>query len=226
MSGKSQTKTVFCRICRNKTNHSILHKVKKQLTDTDGYDTIWVDYDYFMMQCLGCETVCLLEEYSCSEDYNPQTGEPDVTVTISPNPYTQREQIDNSYDLPKNVRRVYLEAIGAFNNKLPVLTSVGLRATVEALCLDKKVTEKDLKRKIDALVVKGFMTQQEADLLHLTRFMGNASAHEQEEPKIDELKIGLDIVEATLRNAYILPVKAAALAKYKKVIPVPNIPTK
>lgn len=216
MTEVEKKKLIFCRVCRNKTNHAILHKTSKSDSDNNGYDQVWWSNDYFMLQCLGCETVCLLKESSYSEDYDPETGQLEISSEIYPDPFAERGHIDNSYDLPMNVRRVYLEAIGAFNNKLPVLTSVGLRATVEAVCADKGVTKKDLKSKIDALVIKGFMTQQEADLLHLTRFMGNASAHEQEEPKIEELKTGLDIIEATLRNAYILPVKAAALAKYKK----------
>ncbi len=161
-------------------------------------------------------TICLLQEYVFSEDLDPQTGEYDITTTVYPDPLVGRYPLDDLNLLPKIIRRIYQESVNAYNKNLPMLTSIGIRATIEAICVNKEITEGNLKKNIDQLARMDFMTNQEAELLHLIRFMGNASAHELEEPLKEELTTGLDIIETTLRNAYVLPEKAIALSRYKK----------
>ena len=44
--------------------------------------------------------------------------------------------------------------------------------------------------------------------MHAIRFMGNDSAHEIKAPKVDSLKIALEIVEHLLKSVFILPEQA------------------
>lgn len=202
-------KKIVCRECKRGTNHKILLKAEKKEYSAD--EDIWTVSTFYTLQCQGCETVCLLEEYVCSEDYNPITGELETVTTVYPSPFETKTPIEGSYYLPKIISKIYKECITAFNKKLPILTSIGMRAVIEAICKDKGVLSGNLAQKVDKLAEMGFMTKQEAELLHLNRYMGNASAHELQEPLEDELTTGLDITETTLRNAYILPEKAEVL---------------
>lgn len=213
-----EMRKVFCRNCKRATNHKILLRNEKRESTVN--DEIWTINTFYTLQCQGCETICLLEEYIFSEDYNPETGDLDVSTYIYPSPFENKSAIEDIHYLPKIVSKIYKECISAFNRKLPILTSIGMRATVEAICKDKQINSGNLEQKIDKLADMGLMTRQEAELLHLNRYMGNAAAHELLEPLQDELTTGLDIIEATLRNAYILPEKAELLKnKYtKKVI--------
>lgn len=212
---KSQNKKAFCRSCKQGTNHTVLYEIQKRDSSED--EDMWFITDYFTLQCQGCETICLLEQCMSSENYDPETGEPYVITTIFPSPFEKKKTIEETYSVPKSVSKIYRECIAAFNEGLFLLTSIGMRMAVEAICKDKRLLDGKLEQRIDSLASLGFMTRQESELLHINRAMGNSSAHELREPSKDELEIGLDIIETTLRNAYILPEKAEILkTKYAK----------
>lgn len=203
---KKITQKVYCRTCHNPTTHKVLKEVKIGDFDDDSGIGIW--YTYYMLQCMGCETVCLLEKYECSEDLDYNINAIVPRYSIYPNPYINREAVRETYYLPRNITNIYKESINAFNASLPILTSIGLRAIIEGVCINNNITTGGLESKIDILVTKNLITKKEGELLHMNRYMGNASAHELVEPTIDELETGIDIIEALLRNAYILPIKA------------------
>lgn len=212
---QQKTKKIYCRKCRQPTNHTVLHEVKTGWDDQES--GMWLIDIFTTLQCLGCEAVCLLEDYVFSEDIDPYTGNPENQVSIHPNPFKDREELKEIYHLPEKIRKIYIETVSAFNQKLPILTGVGLRTIIEAICKDKKAVGKDLEARINALVNLGLITNNESELLHLNRYIGNISTHEVIEAPLEELKTGLDIIETALQNAYILPQKAVSLkAKYSK----------
>jgi hypothetical protein len=112
---------------------------------------------------------------------------------------------------PDRVSRIYGETATAFNSGLSVLTGGGLRAIVEAICIDQDVAGGNLSAKIDALVNQNILSQPQADLLHEERYLGNTALHEIDPPSAQDLKDGLDIVEGLLRTIYVLPERAARL---------------
>jgi hypothetical protein len=107
--------------------------------------------------------------------------------------------------LPKGVARVYEETLLAFDTQTPILTAIGIRALVEAICKQCKAAGGNLEKKIDALVVQGVLTKEGAQILHRVRFMGNAAAHETKPPARQSLAVALDVVEHTLKAVYVLP---------------------
>jgi hypothetical protein len=114
---------------------------------------------------------------------------------------------------PVKVGRIYGEILAVFASDAPTLAAIGLRALVEAVCQDKGCTGHSLRDKIDELVLLGALSKDEAEFLHLTRFMGNEAAHEIETPFEDELTSALDIAEALLRTIHELPRLADMLKK-------------
>jgi hypothetical protein len=123
--------------------------------------------------------------------------------------------MESHYFLPNKVRVVYEETLKALSNKAPILAAIGIRAVVEAVCKDKGCTERNLEKNIELLVKKGHLASDQADFLHLQRFMGNAAAHEIEPPEQDELTAALDIAENLLANLYVLPELAEKMKKSK-----------
>jgi mevalonate kinase len=71
----------------------------------------------------------------------------------------------------------------------------------------------NLEKKIDGLVKKGYLASEQADFLHLQRFMGNAAAHEIQAPDESELRAALDIAESLLKTLYVLPELAKDMKK-------------
>lgn len=200
---------LFCRDCKRSTNHDVLHTIEKE----EHIEEIGegVEQIYYMVQCRGCETVCLHERYWYSEDRDPYTGNPSYHYYTYPDPFEEKNLMSETHYLPENIGNIYREAVAAYNKKLPILTSIALRTIIEAICVERGVADGNLKKKIDKLLNSQLITPQQAEVLHLNRYMGNASAHELAKPLEEELITGMDIIESLLINTYILPVKAKHL---------------
>ncbi len=205
-------KKVFCRTCKTVTNHQILSQHNKKEDDDEHGITFWTDS--FFLQCRGCESICFIFENACSEDFNPETGELETTTLIFPNPYVLRSKVDGFYLLPNAIQQIYEECVASFNNKLPILTAIGLRLIIESICKDKGINDGDLYHKINQMAAKGFITESQKSGLHIIRTVGNDSAHEGRVLSNEQLNIVFDIVENALSNAYIIPKKFEQFSKF------------
>ena len=193
---------VFCRNCKLETNHDKLYEnittgeIKE--IEEHWWETVQV------LKCRGCEATVFRKVYGDTIDFDPQTGEPEETETLYPNP-RERKPIIGSEHFPIITRHIYLETLKAFNNNAPLLTAIGLRAIVESICLDKKVKGRNLRDKISELVKIGILAEKHAEFLDAQRYMGNEAAHEIKAPAIKEILAAIDIVETMLKTIYILP---------------------
>lgn len=113
--------------------------------------------------------------------------------------------------IPATVWKMYHETLAAFSANIRTLAAGGLRAVVEAICLDKQVPGANLQKKIDELATQGSLTKAEAELLHEERYLGNEALHELSTPSARDIEDGLEIVESLIRTLYILPSKAKRL---------------
>jgi hypothetical protein len=137
-------------------------------------------------------------------------------VSVYPERKDQRYKInDNLAKLPV-VGPIYAETVAAFSADCLILAGGGLRATVEAICKERKIGGKNLQEKIDALVSSQLLAKPQADLLHEERYIGNSALHEIERPSPSDVSIGLEIVEGLLNTIYILPTKAEELRKARE----------
>jgi hypothetical protein len=209
MSENCESALVECTECRRATNHDILHAESVSKYDEDS--GIHWGSQYQMVRCRGCETISFAEHSWNSEDTDYE-GQPIHTLVLYPS-RTIRKPIESYYYLPDKVRKVYQETLTALSNKAPILAAIGIRAVVEAVCKDKGCTGHNLENNIDLLVQNGHLAVDQADFLHLQRFMGNAAAHEIAPPEQTELRAALDIAETLLTNLYVLPRLAAEMKK-------------
>lgn len=108
-------------------------------------------------------------------------------------------------ELPIKVRVIYKEVIGAMNAQLPVLSGIGLRALIEAVCKDQGIAGDNLEKLIHGLATSGVLSRAQADILHTHRFLGNVAAHEVTSAQPRELVAALEIAENILRTIYVLP---------------------
>ena len=102
------------------------------------------------------------------------------------------------------------------NSNAGTLAAAGLRAVVEATCIDQGCTTGDLKSKIDGLVTKGVFLKRDADYLHQHRFLGNEAVHELTAPPPDEFEIALQILEHLLTTIYVVRGLDKKLRKLRK----------
>lgn len=198
-----KSKKSYCDNCQNETNHAILFN-KKVSSDSEGYD---YDTKYLTIQCMGCENVSFRQEFHDYEATYPDDNDNwvhDITVTLFPQPLKNHKAFSEQYLLPKQILTVYNETLEALKSNCYLLAGMGFRAVVEAICIDKAITGRNLELKINNLSRNRFITDKEAERLHAVRFMGNDSVHDMAVPKEKALYVVLEIIEHLLNNLYII----------------------
>lgn len=203
-----KTVKIQCLSCGGQpTNHSILRDYEYQWTT----DECRGDGHYQICQCKGCDNI-RFRHIHCDVDcdYNYTTGEMEYSEWLYPEtPSNERQPIESDL-FPDSVQRVYGETVKAFNAGALILAGAGLRAIVEAICLEKKLSG-NLAAKIDSLVSEGLLAKGQAELLHEERYIGNAAIHEILTPAQRDIVDGLEIIEGLLKTIYVLPEHAKRL---------------
>jgi len=192
----------YCNVCQGQTNHSILF-FKKLQSDNPDYRT---ETKYFVVECMGCEAVTFRQEDHDYEATYPDENDNWVherEVYLFPKSLKNHRALEQ-YLLPKQIKIVYVETIEALKSNCYLLSGVGFRAVIEAICIDKDIPGRNLEIKINNLARSRFITEKEAERLHAVRFMGNDSVHEMAVPQENALYVTLEIIEHLLNNLYII----------------------
>ena len=211
---------LLCSHCNIQTNHDVLCEYTG--------DTRWDEETEFgwsvrgtLLRCLGCDWPTLEVRHSDS-DTRDQDGNYVDSIQLYPERVPPSDDLlEQSYllikewsdleirewttMLPSKVRSLYQETLLAIRNGIPVLAAAGLRAIVEAICLDKSVKGNNLQEKIDNLVVGGYLASGQAKFLHLHRLIGNEAVHELKTPERPVLIASLLILQNMLKTIYGLP---------------------
>ena len=207
---------IHCEECLNTTLHKALFSIG--LTEQSEYFLCWTDFQ--IIQCQGCHSISFRKNYQNPEDVGHYIDSNDEYheeliehVTIYPPRMLGRKQIEDTWLLPPNIANIYKETCSAISNDMAILSGIGMRALIEAICKEKNSTGKNLEKKIDYLVENGIITQDGADILHTVRDIGNESAHQIKQQDKDTINIAMDIVEHILKSVYILPKIAERIKK-------------
>jgi hypothetical protein len=158
------------------------------------YDTAWAERDmagnaeHDLLSCNGCGDVTYRVNSWSTED-----GENTTLYPIREQP--KREKKDFLYLPDGSLESVYRQTIDAFNAGISTLTGAGVRLLIEGVCMDKgvkdgEVTDKagnkrrkdNLEGKINGMVENGLISSDQANHLHLIRFLGNDAAHQLDVP--------------------------------------------
>jgi len=208
----SQQIKVMCRRCEKETNHLVQASVSLFGTHEE-YDISWAS-TYQIIQCRGCDTVSFREEHRDSESCY---SDDDFTEILHPKRSHEKKSKDRKVreysDLPPTVGGIYQETIECYNNGILFLCAAGIRALVEAVCLEKNIRGGNLEQKIDQLHERGFLTKEHSSVLHEHRLLGNEALHKMSVPSKAVLRVAIDIIEAILESLYEMPTKIEELKR-------------
>lgn len=196
----------YCPNCQQMTNHKCLFNIS-QGSEHDA-DFHW-QQNYETIQCLGCENIQFRNRYTHEDMYRHTDDgyeEPYDESKYFPKNLNYHSLLKNIYHLPDKIRIVYIETIEALKNNCYLLSGVGLRAIIEAICIDQNIPGRNLEFKINNLVRNKLITEKDGKRLHSIRFLGNDSVHEMDVPKEEKLKIALDIAEHLIKNLYLIDI--------------------
>ncbi len=223
--------SIYCYDCKRKTKHDVLASVYEE-SETENGDAIsggtpvswemWNHTNYEIIRCRGCEQIVFRTRNRFSENTEITTIDDgygghdyvDLPVEMThtyPRTVGGISFLDSRF-LPDKLKTIYNETCStiAYDNR--ILAGIGLRAILETICKDKGASGGDLKKKIDNLVTKGFLSAKSAETMHKIRFLGNNAAHEVQPETADNISLALEIIENLLRETYILAGKSGALA--------------
>ncbi len=214
----------ICSTCKRETNHEILSEEKVYYREESGW---WEENKYQIIKCKGCDTISFRKlSTDAASGGGVEYGFDPWTQELFPKRTLQSLPIKNLLNTPQNIKNIYRETIDAFNNGQFILCSGGLRAIIEGVCKQRGISRGEvdngkggtrvstkLDGKIEALASNGYLTKDNANILHELRFIGNAALHELSSPSNNELKMAIEIIEHTLDNLYEFEHKAIELRK-------------
>lgn len=205
-----------CALCARETNHVVLYQFDCRHDDPDDESGIWGETQHIICQCQGCDSVTYRLEDYFSENYSyTHRGEVELVpeIEIYPSRLPERKKLDGYQHAPRNIVTIYNETYSALCNTNKVLSGIGIRAIIEAVCKAVGASGPTLQKKIDKLHEGSHITENERDYLHDLRFMGNDAAHEIKAHDMDDLLAALEIAEHLIKRIYILPKIADRLKK-------------
>jgi len=232
---KDQRLNVICQDCQRETNHIVVASIEakryEKLPKTG--DEFYSDSSHQIIKCQGCDTLSFRVTY---EDSDSVDTEMPVVETLYPKRTLNELGYKNFQRIPPNIRRIYKETVDCYNNGTLTLCAAGLRALVEAICFETKVTygmvdkidkngkiigqkkSFNLYGKINGLFQKKILTEANAKALHEHRFLGNEVLHEMKVPNSETLRNAIDIIEDTLVTIYEVPSKSAQMRFNRGII--------
>jgi Domain of unknown function (DUF4145) len=229
MAEEEKTKWVLCASCgQRQRRHRVLYE-KSVLIGSEEDQPPEQEEHHRLVECMGCETIKYVISTSDWPADDSRWGDTESEFKIYPDvpgANLQRlpgiSQDEATYDdgkllIPVSVWKMYKETIEALDANIRTLAGGGLRATVEAICLDNNIREGNLQTKIDQLTKQNLLTAAQAELLHEERYLGNAALHEMETPTVQDIEDGLRIVEGLINTIYVLPSKAQRLRERRNV---------
>jgi len=199
-----------CRTCKRVTRHEVLCEHIEETAPDDYHEK-----DFWqIVRCLGCHTTGFQHR---NEDYEQVWEDFDgdvrhtVSTTVYPRVVRNHSGLKGTTWIPALIRNVYRQTLSAYSDNAYVLASIGLRATIEAVCNHLEISGSNLEKRIDQLFKTGYVSNSDKKRLHAIRFLGNDAAHEVKEPKESDLRVALEIVEHILNSVFILEKKSKSL---------------
>ena len=200
-----------CQICEQPTSQKVLFCRARIEKDEDlengGIFKTKIKNEYMVIQCSNCHNISFLERTIFLEPNEPR--HPLTIIEMNyPGPSEPDFNFLNEYelhDLPKCLERLYQEVIAAFKNEAEILSGLGLRTLVEAICIEQNVRGANLQTKIVALKGNGLISANEELILDKLRLIGNVAAHQIKGIPLEILAYALEIINHVLRSIYILP---------------------
>ena len=167
---------------------------------------------YYILRCRGCQAVYVLKEYESWEDisyeHDLETGQifpkPETRVTYWPSP-AKRKRPEWLYELRDPVLSDILhEVYEALNADHHTLAAIGIRTALDRAFVSLGVEESSpFYKKLNELVEKGIINENEKSLLETLTDAGSAAAHRGWKPEPEQLTTLIDAMETFLKRVFV-----------------------
>lgn len=204
----NRTTTAHCNTCLRETNHEVLTSHEAGPVQNDGEEYLtggWFEC-FQTVRCCGCglisfchtDTPCLftLDGECLGVDENEEP----ITARFPPAVRHHRPQWLRS--VPQPIRGVLDEVYVALANDLKRLATMGLRAVIERVAIERGCDGKTFKDKRDAMRANGLVGERDSDFLDAVFDAGSAVLHRDYDPTTETVETMLSIVTHLLDGLY------------------------
>ena len=189
---------IYCNWCRIRTWHEVMAKhAQKREDDLWGYPQLM---EAEILRCCGCD---LLSFRIVRHPFKFEKTSSKPEEEIYPERNFKKRENRYFFYLPRSVQNLYQETLAAHDRNLVLLSTVGLRALIEAVVadnIDEKEYGQNLESKINAL--SKYFKEPTINTLHDFRIMGNKAIHAQITPNHLDVHRALNIVESIMEFFY------------------------
>ncbi|WP_035236467.1 DUF4145 domain-containing protein [Desulfobacter vibrioformis] len=201
---------IYCNTCRYETKHdikSIHERSYQEIDEHEGREFLgyYEDFEYRFLVCRGCDTATL-EEKSTGAGLQDNDGNNIYYYSYYPPRKNFGFRSPKQFlHIDKKLNQTYKEIITAYQQGLGIVTSMGIRALLEGICVIEGIDDKKawgLGKKIDKLKVSARIPESIIDGLKGLKFIGDDAAHRLKTTEKHHLSLAVDLIEALLTNLY------------------------
>jgi len=208
-----------CNTCHGIRRHAVLHKEdntwEDQLADINDPDQIEAIYGgdvYELLKCCGCGGISFRHtEYYPGEtaaNGTPVKHEDSYPKPASrPKPSWTKGLMWAAKYRDNFIGEILDEIYTALNNNAPRLATMGIRALIEHIMIDKVGDNGKFKDNLKKFKAQGFLSDNDHDTIKRTIDVGHAAMHRNYCPPSSDLQIILDVTENLIEPIYINPKK-------------------
>ena len=211
-----ETVKAHCNKCGGDRRQEVLRTEKARWDDEEsgiaGSDT------YDMIKCLGCEGVSLRHSSWFSEDVD-NSGNPRTNIQYYP-PATFRQEPrwlqELFFAIPaadRSVLELLQEIYVALQNDSLRLATMGIRALLEHVMVEKVGDQGSFKNNLDTFESQGFISRLQRMVIEPVLEAGHATMHRSFKPKQSHLVTLIDITENIIESIYINQLRASEISK-------------
>ena len=204
------SRPVVCRECKRETTHLRLSRtrVDKESKQIDSRTYTW--RACLSMKCRDCGAMTFLIDHYVGHNMG---GDPGVEKTEYYPALPFRFKPPWFKDLPDNYKETLNEVYIALDNSLYRLASAGTRTAIDCLIVDQIGDAGTFNEKVEGLVKKAVIDQDEKEILLALIDAGSASMHRSFNPSRDLVENMMDILDKILFKVCIEPKEKEELRK-------------
>lgn len=173
---------------------------------------------YEMIKCCGCEGVSLRHSSWFSEDFD-NSGNPKINIRYYPpaafrqDPRWLPELIFAIPSADRSVHDLLQEIYVALQNDSLRLATMGIRALLEHVMVEKVGDQGSFKNNLDAFESQGFISRSQRNVMEPVLEAGHATMHRSFKPTHNHLVALIDITENIIESIYINLLRVNEISK-------------
>jgi len=213
-------KLLQCNQCRRQTIHTLEAQCKAKWDDGEEQALVYGWDEFSLYRCGACDDICYEKaSYFSEEYYHDHEGKiHHIPNEVQYPPPSPADFAFNTEFTPYELNELIEEMVYALTGNKLRLATVALRMVVEFIVTDKKCIGRNLQKKIEDLHAKGYVDNEQLELLHKIRNKGNAGAHQRIAMTRNEMVAGISMINLLLEKLYNAPARQDKIMKAARAL--------